>query len=31
VHEFAPIIPGPHSWDVWQKSLIDFLPRLFQD
>ncbi|GAB3820506.1 hypothetical protein GCM10028820_26660 [Tessaracoccus terricola] len=28
-HEFAPIIPGPHSWDVWQKSLIDFLPRLF--
>jgi enterochelin esterase-like enzyme len=29
-HEFAPIIAGPHSWDVWQKSLIDFLPRLFQ-
>ncbi len=29
-HEFAPIIPGPHSWDVWQKSLIDLLPRLFQ-
>ncbi|GAA1852743.1 alpha/beta hydrolase-fold protein [Myceligenerans crystallogenes] len=28
-HEFAPIIAGPHSWDVWQKSLIDFLPRLF--
>lgn len=28
-HEFAPIIPGPHSWDVWQKALIDFLPRLF--
>ncbi|PYF98449.1 Enterochelin esterase [Georgenia satyanarayanai] len=28
-HEFASIIPGPHSWDVWQKSLIDFLPRLF--
>lgn len=28
-HEFAPVIPGPHSWDVWQKSLIDFLPRLF--
>ncbi len=28
-HEFAPIIPGPHSWDVWQKSVIDFLPRLF--
>lgn len=30
-HEFAPIIPGPHSWDVWQKALIDLLPRLFQD
>ncbi|GAA1686201.1 hypothetical protein GCM10009807_32370 [Microbacterium lacus] len=29
-HEFAPVIPGPHSWDVWQKALIDFLPRLFQ-
>ncbi|WP_166644408.1 alpha/beta hydrolase-fold protein [Microbacterium sp. BK668] len=29
-HEFAPIIPGPHSWDVWQKALIDFLPRLFE-
>ncbi|MEE6282344.1 alpha/beta hydrolase-fold protein [Georgenia sp. MJ170] len=28
-HEFATVIPGPHSWDVWQKSLIDFLPRLF--
>lgn len=28
-HEFAPIIAGPHGWDVWQKSLIDFLPRLF--
>jgi len=28
-HEFAPIIPGPHSWDVWQKALIDFAPRLF--
>ncbi|MCK9793446.1 alpha/beta hydrolase-fold protein [Isoptericola sp. 4D.3] len=30
-HEFAPIIPGPHSWDVWQKSVIDFLPRLFKE
>ncbi|WP_175499570.1 alpha/beta hydrolase [Cellulomonas marina] len=30
-HEFAPIIPGPHSWDVWQKSVIDLLPRLFVD
>jgi enterochelin esterase-like enzyme len=28
-HEFAPVIPGPHSWDVWQKALIDLLPRLF--
>ncbi len=28
-HEFAPIIAGPHSWDVWQKALIDLLPRLF--
>lgn len=28
-HEFAPLIPGPHSWDVWQKALIDLLPRLF--
>jgi len=30
-HEFAPIIPGPHSWDVWQKSVIDLLPRLFAE
>jgi enterochelin esterase-like enzyme len=30
-HEFAPVIPGPHSWDVWQKSVIDFLPRLFKE
>ena len=29
-HEFAPVIPGPHSWDVWQKAVIDFLPRLFK-
>jgi len=29
-HEFHPPIPGPHSWDVWQKSLIDFLPKLFK-
>ncbi|WP_211282122.1 alpha/beta hydrolase-fold protein [Diaminobutyricimonas aerilata] len=29
-HEFAPLIPGPHSWDVWQKALIDFAPRLFK-
>jgi enterochelin esterase-like enzyme len=30
-HEFAPVIPGPHSWDVWQTSVIDLLPRLFTD
>lgn len=30
-HEFAPVIPGPHSWDVWQKAVIDFLPRLFTE
>lgn len=30
-HEFAPIIAGPHSWDVWQKALIDFLPRVFSN
>ncbi len=30
-HEFAPEIPGPHGWDVWQKALIDFLPRLFTE
>lgn len=30
-HEFAPVIPGPHSWDVWQKSVIDLLPRIFTD
>ncbi|MGM7678541.1 alpha/beta hydrolase-fold protein [Microbacterium sp. A94] len=29
-HEFNPPIPGPHSWDVWQKSIIDFLPKLFK-
>ncbi|GAA2263087.1 hypothetical protein GCM10009853_015280 [Glycomyces scopariae] len=28
-HEFAPVIPGPHGWDVWQQALIDLLPRLF--
>ena len=30
-HLPATIYPGPHSWDVWQKSLIDFLPLLFTD
>ena len=28
-HEFHAPIPGPHSWDVWQKALIDFVPKLF--
>jgi enterochelin esterase-like enzyme len=28
-YDFHPPIPGPHSWDVWQKALIDFLPKLF--
>ena len=28
-HEFHAPIPGPHSWDVWQKALIDFAPKLF--
>ncbi len=28
--EFNPVIAGPHSWDVWQKALIDFAPRLFK-
>ena len=30
-HEFAPVIPGPHGWDVWQRSAIDLLPRLFTE
>jgi len=30
-HEFDGITPGPHGWDVWQKNLIDFAPRLFQE
>lgn len=29
--EFDGITPGPHGWDVWQKNLIDFAPRLFHD
>jgi enterochelin esterase-like enzyme len=29
--EFNGITPGPHGWDVWQKNLIDFAPRLFRD
>jgi enterochelin esterase-like enzyme len=28
---FDGITPGPHGWDVWQKNLIDFAPRLFHD
>ena len=29
--EFDGITIGPHGWDVWQKNLIDFAPRLFHD
>lgn len=30
-YEFDGVTPGPHGWDVWQKNLIDFAPRLFQE
>ena len=30
-YEFNGVTPGPHGWDVWQKNLIDFAPRLFQE
>lgn len=30
-YEFDGPTPGPHGWDTWQKNLIDFAPRLFQD
>lgn len=30
-YEFNGVTPGPHGWDVWQKNLIDFAPRLFRD
>lgn len=29
-YEFAGVTTGPHGWDVWQKNLIDFAPRLFK-
>ena len=29
-YEFNGVTPGPHGWDVWQKNLIDFAPRLFR-
>ncbi|WJL96671.1 alpha/beta hydrolase-fold protein [Microbacterium sp. ET2] len=29
-YEFDGVTVGPHGWDVWQKNLIDFAPRLFQ-
>ncbi|MEQ4210249.1 alpha/beta hydrolase-fold protein [Actinopolymorpha sp. B9G3] len=29
-YEFDGPTPGPHGWDVWQKNLIDFAPRLFR-
>ncbi|GHD43885.1 esterase [Mycetocola manganoxydans] len=28
-YEFNGVTVGPHGWDVWQKNLIDFAPRLF--
>jgi enterochelin esterase-like enzyme len=30
-YEFDGVTVGPHCWDVWQKNLIDFAPRLFHD
>lgn len=30
-YEFAGVTIGPHGWDVWQKNLIDFAPRLFHE
>lgn len=30
-YEFDGVTVGPHGWDVWQKNLIDFAPRLFQE
>lgn len=29
-YEFDGVTVGPHGWDVWQKNLIDFAPRLFR-
>lgn len=29
-YEFDGVTPGPHGWDVWQKNLIDLVPRLFR-
>nr|PZN42763.1 MAG: esterase [Actinomycetota bacterium] len=29
-YEFDGPTPGPHGWDVWQRNLIDFAPRLFR-
>lgn len=29
-YEFPGPTQGPHGWDVWQKNLIDFAPRLFR-
>jgi enterochelin esterase-like enzyme len=28
-HEFNGVTVGPHAWDVWQKNLLDFAPRVF--
>ncbi len=30
-YEFNGVTVGPHGWDTWQKNLIDFAPRLFQE
>lgn len=30
-YEFDGVTVGPHGWDTWQKNLIDFAPRLFQN
>jgi enterochelin esterase-like enzyme len=30
-YDFAGVTAGPHGWDVWQKNLVDFAPRLFRD
>jgi enterochelin esterase-like enzyme len=30
-YEYDGPTQGPHGWDVWQKNLIDFAPRLFRE
>jgi enterochelin esterase-like enzyme len=29
-YEFNGVTVGPHAWDVWQRNLLDFAPRLFK-